>query len=62
MFGNYKNYDDAVKVAEEKTKELGRKCIVIESDDEDSYTIAMEIKKTSFEEFMNKLAAKHGKT
>lgn len=52
MFGNH-DYDAAVKLAADKSKELGKKCVVVPCGDEapGRFTIGIPIKATSFEEF-----------
>jgi hypothetical protein len=55
MFGNH-TYEEAVKLAASKEKELGRKCTVFPSDDEPGkFTIGVEVKAISGADFIKRL-------
>jgi len=50
MFGNH-TYEEAVKIAEQKTRELGKQCVVAESEDEPGkFTVGVPVQATSFAE------------
>jgi hypothetical protein len=58
-FGNH-TYEEAVKLAASKTKELGRNCVPVPSADEsDKWTIGIEIKAMSGADLMKRI--KEGK-
>lgn len=58
MFGNH-NYDDAVKIAEQKTRETGEHHIVMEVEESPGlYTIGVPVKAYSGEEFIAMLKGK----
>ncbi len=62
MFGNH-DYDVAVKIAAEKSKELNKECTVIPCGNEapGKYTIGVPIKVMSGTEFEQHLLGKLGK-